>query len=76
MASGVVAVGHDVLDPPAEVVLRLAVQDRDVVAGLQQFLHQRAADEQSSADYQNFHRLPDIRRGGGTVRVTGVSDCD
>ena len=55
---GVVAVRHDVLDPPAEVVLGLAVQDRDFVAALHQLLHQLAADEQGPPDDQYFHKLP------------------
>src|ERR1035438_4623798 len=63
---GVVAIGHQVLDPASEVVLRFAVQDGDVVAFLKQLLHQQFPDEESSSDYQHFHRSSlGLRRGAG-----------
>ena len=56
-------------DPPAEVVLRLAVQDRNVVAVLQQLLHQQPADEESPPDDQYFHRSSQtLRRAGARTR--------
>ena len=57
----VVAVGHQIFDAAAEVVLGLAMQYRDFVTRLQQRFHQRTADEQSAADNQYFHIFPVIR---------------
>ena len=53
----VVAVGHHVLHPPPEIVLGLAVQNRDVMPRLDQFLDQGTADEERAADDQYFHTL-------------------
>ena len=38
-------------------VLRLAVQNGDVVAALHQLLHQQTADEEGSPDNQYLHTL-------------------
>ncbi len=51
---GIVAVRHDAGDFLAQIVPRPAVQNGDFVAGLQQFLHQRPADEQRSSDNQDL----------------------
>ena len=50
----IVAVSHQVPDPLAQVVRRLAVQHPDFMAALEQFGHQRSSDEQRAADHQNF----------------------
>ena len=50
----IIAVGHDVADLFSQIVARLPVQNGNFVPGVQQFLHQRPADEQRSADHQNF----------------------
>ena len=54
---GVVPIRHEVLHAAAEVVLRLAVQNRHIVAALHQLLHQQPADEESSTDDQYLHML-------------------
>ena len=54
---GIVAVGLDVVHPASEIVLRLAMQDRDFVAALHQLVHQGPADEEGTPDYQYLHML-------------------
>ena len=50
----IVAVGHDIADAFSQFVARLAMQHRDFVTSVREFLHQRLADEQSAADHQHF----------------------
>src|ERR1017187_7448394 len=53
----VIAIRHDVLHPPAEIVLRLAVQDRNFVPSLDQLIHEQAANKESPANDQYLHTL-------------------
>ena len=52
---GIVAVGGEILNPAAQVVLGLAVQDGHGVAGFEQLGHKVAADELRSSDNQAIH---------------------
>ncbi len=51
----VVAVGHDIFHAPTQVVLGLAMQNRDGMVLLQQLGHHHAADELRSPDHQTIH---------------------
>jgi len=65
---GIIAIRHQVFDPPAEIVFRLAVQHRHFMAVLYELLHQETANEEGPADNQNFHRMSKaIRRGGAGI---------
>jgi hypothetical protein len=54
---GIVAVGQDVVHPPAEIMFRLAMQHGNFVLPLQQLFHQRPPDEEGSTDNQYLHIL-------------------
>src|SRR6516225_7597834 len=57
---GVIPVSRQVVHAPAEVVLRLTMQDRHIVAGLYQFFHQGPPDEQGSPNDQHSHTTPRV----------------
>ena len=48
---------HRVADAAAERMLRLPVKNGHLVVGGEQPLHQKFANEQRPADYENAHRI-------------------
>ena len=51
----IVAIRHDVLHPPAQVMLRAAMQNRNGMSRFEEFGDQRPADEPRSSDNQAIH---------------------